>query len=53
VAAVDDLEEGNLGISGQVDILGAIGNELEKTTTHCRRSICILYGEKNYLENYY
>jgi hypothetical protein len=28
VALVDGLEEGNLGVTGQVDVLGTIGNKL-------------------------
>jgi len=33
VAAVHHLEEGNLGITSQIDVLCAIGDELHKTTT--------------------
>ena len=35
VAAVDRLEESNLGVAGQVDILGTISDELHETTGHC------------------
>lgn len=34
VAAIDHLEEGDLGVTGQVHILGAIGNELQKSSGH-------------------
>jgi len=34
VASVDSLEKGNLGVSGKVDVLGAIGDELHETTGH-------------------
>jgi hypothetical protein len=33
VSAVDNFEEGNLGITSQVNILGAISDELHQTTT--------------------
>jgi hypothetical protein len=32
VAAVHHLEEGNLGITSQIDVLCAIGDELHKTS---------------------
>ena len=35
VAAVDRLEESNLRISSQVDVLGAVSDELHETTGHC------------------
>jgi hypothetical protein len=34
VAAVNGLEESNLGLTSQVDVLGAVGNELHKTSSH-------------------
>jgi len=34
VASVDSLEKGNLRVSGKVDVLGAIGDELHETTGH-------------------
>jgi len=34
VAFVDRLEEGHFWVSGQVDVLGAVGDELHKTTGH-------------------
>jgi hypothetical protein len=33
VAAVHDLEEGNLGVAREVNILGAVGDKLHQTTT--------------------
>jgi hypothetical protein len=33
VAAVYHLEEGNLGITSQIDVLCAIGNELHKSAS--------------------
>ena len=45
VAAVHELEEGNLGITGQINILGTVGNQLHQTTTchllypHIRKKI--------------
>jgi hypothetical protein len=34
VAAVDNLEEGNLRVTGQVDVLSAVGYELHKSSSH-------------------
>jgi hypothetical protein len=36
VTTVHHLEEGDLGVTGQVDVLGAIGHELHKSSTHCK-----------------
>jgi hypothetical protein len=41
VAFVDSLEEGHFRISGQVDILGTVSDELHKTTGHFE-SICTI-----------
>jgi len=41
VALVDRLEEGNLGVTGQVDVLGAVSDELHETTGHCE-SFCTI-----------
>jgi hypothetical protein len=35
VSAVDNLEESNLGVSGQVYILGTVSYKLNKSSTHC------------------
>jgi hypothetical protein len=34
VTTVNGLEEGNLRLTGKIDILRAIGNELHKTSSH-------------------
>jgi len=41
VALVNRLEESNLGVAGQVDILGTVSDELHKTTGHFE-SICTI-----------
>ena len=44
VAAVDRLEESNLGVTGQVNVLSAVSDELHETSSHC---VCfVLYTEK-------
>ena len=47
VAAVDHLEKGDLGVAREVNVLGAVGDELHKTTT---RHFCISLAEKKILE---
>jgi hypothetical protein len=47
VALVFRLEEGNFGVTGKVDVLGAVGDELHETTSHFE-SCCTLYGENNF-----
>ncbi len=42
VALVLGLEEGNLGVTGKVDVLGAVSDELHETTGHLE-SCCTLY----------
>jgi hypothetical protein len=44
VALVDGLEEGNLWVASQVDVLGAVGDELHETTGHCE-SFCTIYQD--------
>jgi hypothetical protein len=34
VTAIDALEESNLGLTCKVDILGAVGNKLHKSSSH-------------------
>jgi len=34
VAAVNGFEKGNLGLTSQVNVLGAVGNELHKSSSH-------------------
>jgi len=47
VTLVHRLEECNFWISGQVDVLGAIGDELHEATSHCE-SFCTIYQENNF-----
>ena len=47
VTLVHRLEEGNFWISGQIDILGTIGDELHEATSHCE-SFCTIYQENNF-----
>ena len=47
VALVDSLEEGDLWVTGQVDVLGAVGDELHETTGHCE-SFCTISRENNF-----
>ena len=42
VALVDSLEESNLRVTSQVDVLGAVGDELHETTGHFE-SFCTIY----------
>jgi len=42
VALVDSLEESNLGVTRQVDVLGAVSDKLHETTGHCE-SFCTIY----------
>jgi hypothetical protein len=46
VTLVHRLEEGNLGVTGQVDVLSAISYELHETTGHCE-SFCTISRENN------
>jgi hypothetical protein len=48
VAAVDHLEKGDLGVTREVNVLGAVGDELHKTTT---RHFCISLAEKKILDS--
>ena len=47
VALVLRLVEGNLGVTGKVDVLGAVSYELHKTTGHCE-SFCTICRENNF-----
>jgi len=47
VTLVHRLEEGNFWITSEIDILGAIGDELHEATSHCE-SFCTIYQEKNF-----
>jgi len=46
VALVFGLEEGHLGVTGKVNILGAVSYELHKTTGHFE-SCCTIHRENN------
>ena len=46
VALVFGLEEGNFGVTGKVDVLGAVSYELHKTTSHFE-SCCTISRENN------
>ena len=50
VTLVDSLEEGNLWVTGQVDVLGAVSDELHETTGHVE-SICTISRENNFGRN--
>lgn len=43
VTTVDNLPEGDLGVAREVDVLGAVGDELHETASHC---CCFIYSEK-------
>ena len=46
MAPVDDLEEGNLGVTSEVDVLGTVGHKLHKSAAHCRRLVeCVCVKE--------
>ena len=47
VALVFGLEEGHLRVTGKVDILGTVSDELHKTASHFE-SFCTIYGENNF-----
>jgi hypothetical protein len=47
VALVLRLVEGNLGVTGKVDVLSAVSYELHETTGHCE-SFCTIYRENNF-----
>ena len=47
VALVLRLVEGNLGVTGKVDVLSAVSYELHKTTGHFE-SCCTIYRENNF-----
>jgi hypothetical protein len=47
VALVLRLVEGNLGVTGKVDVLSAVSYELHETTGHCE-SFCTIYRENKF-----
>lgn len=48
VAAVDHLEEGDLGVTGQVNILGAVSDELHESSSHCISFFYTFSKENNF-----
>jgi hypothetical protein len=45
VTLVGNLPESNLGVTSQVNVLGAIGDKLHKSSTHCKMLV-ILFKKK-------
>jgi len=50
VTLVHRLEECNLRVTSEIDILGAIGDELHEATSHCE-SFCTISRENNFGRN--
>jgi hypothetical protein len=46
VTLVGNLPESNLGITSQVNVLGAIGDKLHKSSTHCKMLVILLKKKK-------
>jgi hypothetical protein len=46
VTLVGNLPESNLGVASQVNVLCAIGDKLHKSSTHCMKSLVILFKKK-------
>jgi hypothetical protein len=47
VTLVGNLPESNLGVTSQVNVLGAIGDKLHKSSTHCKMLVILLKKKKN------
>jgi hypothetical protein len=47
VTLVANLPESNLGVTSQVNVLGAIGDKLHKSSTHCKMLVILLKKKKN------
>jgi len=47
VTLVANLPESNLGVTSQVIVLGAIGDKLHKSSTHCKMLVILLKKKKN------
>ena len=47
VTLVGNLPESDLGITSQVNVLGAIGDKLHKSSTHCKMLVILLKKKKN------
>jgi hypothetical protein len=46
VTLVGNLPESNLGVTSQVNVLGAIGDKLHKSSTHCKMLVILLKKKK-------
>ncbi len=47
VTLVANLPESNLGVTSKVNVLGAIGDKLHKSSTHCKMLVILLKKKKN------
>jgi hypothetical protein len=47
VTLVGNLPESDLGVTSQVNVLGAIGDKLHKSSTHCKMLVILLKKKKN------
>ena len=47
VTLVGNLPESNLGVTSQVNVLGAIGDKLHKSSTHCKKLVILFKKKKN------
>jgi hypothetical protein len=47
VTLVANLPESNLGVTSQVNVLGAIGDKLHKSSTHCKMLVILFKKKKN------
>jgi len=47
VTLVGNLPESNLGVTSQVNVLGAIGDKLHKSSSHCKMLVILLKKKKN------
>jgi hypothetical protein len=47
VTLVGNLPESNLGVTSQVNVLGAIGDKLHKSSTHCKMLVILFKKKKN------
>ena len=47
VTLVGNLPESNLGVTSQVNVLGAIGDKLHKSSSHCKMLVILFKKKKN------
>jgi hypothetical protein len=47
VTLVGNLPESDLGVTSKVNVLGAIGDKLHKSTTHCKKLVILFKKKKN------